>query len=431
MSRRARLAFLAMMVAETVILSLLLMALWRGLVDAGWDLRLLGSGPLMPHAEFDFAGRGFLLGVVLGAALLWIAIFAFPKEAWPHSKGLRIGLLVSFLPALPSFILGALEDRIPPAVVLRAFASLSWLALVTWVLVHPVGLAGESWRRGRRVLCIGWACVALAPCLAAILAPASLWVSGLVLLAVRFGLGVATPFAWGPAVPVGAVARRRPTRMDLDRRASTCLLAMVVAETLLLLIPSLDPWSEGIESERTFARLAGKPFPPNAVYDFVERFGFAGMALATWLLWVAIAAFPKEGWLYGKSMRTGLLVGLLPALALMSAEPFVHVEDIGGPISAVWNAATVLSMLTLFAWLVVHPLHLAKEATRRGQGVLSSAWTTVGLALSLFLLLCLVGFDFPATFVLSAALAFLALRLGLGAATALAWRSSSSLRGAS
>ena len=427
MNRRARLAFVAMTVAETLLAGLLLLGLWMTSLAGDHHFADIMGRPITPLAP----ALTWIVALALGAALLWSAIWAFPAEAWPHGKGVRIGLLVSFLPVLALPGLEALEGRDSPIMgILSAAASMSLLALVAWVLGHPVALAGECWRRGRKVLCIGWACVALAPCLAAFLQPASLWVAGLVLLAVRLGLGVATPFAWGSSLRVRTVPQRRPTTV-FGRRALACLIAMVVAETLLLSILSLGPWMESVESERTHARFARRAIPPSAFYDFAERFQFLAIGVAISLLWIAVAAFPKGAWPYGKGLRIGLLAGLLPTLAAMGVKAFVHVEHIGKSISFLGGAAAMISMLILLAWLLVHPLHLAREAKCRGEPVLSRAWTTVALATSLSIFPMFLTPALGITLVLSAGLSFLALRLGLGAATALAWRSSSSLGGAS
>ena len=219
MSHRARLAFLAMMVAETLLVGLQFLDPWLDSIRSGRMLATFDGRPIAANAWFDFADRWDELAMSLGLLLLWISLWALPKRAWHLRPRLRTALLFGQVPALAAFGMvayGVDVDRLggPSAVLLNTAVMISFLAFTVWVLVHPMALALEARRRDQGSLFLAWTLVALAPLLVMALstigelldtgaALAAAIVCAAILMAARLGVGIATAASWyaRPAAP--------------------------------------------------------------------------------------------------------------------------------------------------------------------------------------------------------------------------------------
>ena len=413
MNRSARTCFLAMMLGEAFVLASLLLVGRLGYAVSG---RAVGR-----NQDFSDGEQLTVALLILGVLLIWSGLWAFPKSAWPHGRGVRSGLLVGLVPVVP--LCALLAEDLPAW--LRQPMSVALLpgsVLVLWLIAHPLLLANEARRKGEVALFATWSVVALLPLLAIALwgsAPALAWSALLAVLAMRLALGSLTAFAWRATSPTNV--RIQPPFMVTtglrSPRARICWLSMLIMEATLIGFLALDPWMDMVETERYIADLHGRPIAPNVFFDFVEPLGWLPLIVGVLLLGIAIGALPKHAWPHGKIVRTGLLAAFWILFALMSTETLWDTD--GGVIYTLCGWTSVISLFILLAWLMIHPLQLAREAKRRAQSLMSIGWAIVGLATPVVLFLSLFEVGDAITLTLSLAVVSLAVRLGLGAAMAI------------
>ena len=133
------------------------------------------------------------------------------------------------------------------------------------------------------------------------------------------------------------------------------------------------------------------------------------------LLWSATWAFSKSNARAATVLRNALVVALLPlpGLGLM-------IMGEAWP-SSTLEVAFALSALGLVAWLFLSSVSHSNAARRRAQFGLSATWRLLALAPIPVLVLPAIFFLHPVVLFLGVFI-LLALRLGLGIATAIAWR---------